>query len=52
MSLYNVLFGENEEATVLLGMIGATREDFGRYRDVYLNTEGNKIIVLTRVGGR
>ena len=51
MSLYNVLFGENADAVPLLGMIGVTRDDFQRYRDVYLNPEGNKITVLTRLGG-
>lgn len=51
MSLYNQLFGENEDAMALLGMLSLTRNDFQRYRDVYLNKEGNKIIVLTRLGG-
>ena len=51
MSLYNQLFGENEDAMALLGMLSLTRNDFQRYRDVYLNKEGNKIIVLTRIGG-
>lgn len=51
MSLYNVLFQENEDATVLLGMIGCTRNMFQRYRDVNLNKEGTVITVLTRLGG-
>lgn len=51
MSLYNKLFGENEDATALLGMLSLTRQDFERYRDVYLNKKGTKIIVLTRIGG-
>ena len=51
MSLYNKLFGENEDAIALLGMLSLTKQDFERYRDVYLNKEGTKIIVLTRVGG-
>ena len=51
MSLYNRLFGENEDAVALLGMINLTRNKFVRYRDVYLNKEGTKIIVLTRLGG-
>ena len=51
MSLYNQLFGEDENATALLGMIKVTRNDFGRYRDVHLNKEGTKIIVTTRLGG-
>lgn len=51
MSLYNKLFGENEDATALLGMLSLTRQEFERYRDVYLNKKGTKIIVLTRIGG-
>lgn len=51
MSLYNILFQENEDAMALLGMIGCTRNMFQRYRDVNLNTEGDTITVLTRLGG-
>lgn len=51
MSLYNLLFKENEEATALLGMIGCTREMFQRYRDVNLSTDGKTITVTTRLGG-
>lgn len=51
MSLYNRLFQENEDATALLGMISCTRDMFQRYRDVFLNVEGNVITVLTRLGG-
>ena len=52
MSLYNKLFGEHPDATALLGMIEVTRNDFKRYRDVYLNKEGNVITVITRLGGK
>jgi hypothetical protein len=51
LSLYNILFGENEDAMALLGMISCTRNIFQRYRDVYLNKEGTIITVLTRIGG-
>ena len=51
MSLYKQLFGENKDAVPLLGMLGLTRLSFERYRDVYLNKYGTKIIVLTRIGG-
>ena len=51
MSLYNRLFGENENAMPLLGMINTTRTQFQRYRDVFLNKEGTIITVLTRLGG-
>lgn len=51
MSLYNRLFGENEDATVLLGMLGLTRNSFGRYRDCFLNQDGKSITVISRIGG-
>ena len=51
MSLYNALFGENEEAPVLLGMLGVNKEYFNRYRDVELIENGTKIRVFTRLGG-
>lgn len=51
MSLYRTLFGENKDAVPLLGMIKMTRDSFDRYRDVYLNTQGTIIYVLTRCGG-
>ena len=51
MRLYTKLFGENPDATALLGMIGLTRPSFERYRDAYLNKYGTKIIVLARIGG-
>lgn len=51
MSLYNSLFGENEESHVLLGMIGVNKEYFNRFRDVDLIEGGTKIRVFTRLGG-
>lgn len=51
MSLYNFLFGENKNSDILLGVIGLCKKDFGRYRDIYLNPEGDTITVLTRLGG-
>lgn len=51
MSLYNRLFGENPDATILLGMLSLTRSSFGRYRDCFLNQSGNTITVITRIGG-
>lgn len=52
MSLYNILFGVNEEAPVLLGMIGTNKEYFSRFRDVELINNGTIIRVFTRTGGR
>ena len=51
MSLYNKLFGENKDAMALLGMIDLTRNDFQRYRDIWLNKSGTIITVLARIGG-
>lgn len=51
MSLYNMLFGVNEEMPVLLGMIGVNTDYFDRFRDVDLIENGTKIRVLTRLGG-
>lgn len=51
MSLYNQLFDENKDATALLGMLSLTRNDFARYRDVWLNKSGTIITVLARIGG-
>lgn len=49
--MYNMLFGENDLADVLLKMLNLTKEDCGRYRDCYLDIMGEKIIIYTRNGG-
>ena len=51
MSLYGRLFGENEEAPVILGFAGLTRGMFMRYRDCFLNPDGTIVTVITRIGG-
>lgn len=51
MSLYNRLFGENEEAHVLLGFVGLNKGIFMRYRDCFLNPEGTVVTVISRIGG-
>lgn len=51
MSLYNQLFDENPDASVLIGFLGLNKEIFGRYRNIFLNKAGDKIIVYTRCGG-
>lgn len=51
MSLYNTLFGMNEETPALLGMIGLNKEYFKRFRDIELIEKGTKIRVFTRLGG-
>ena len=49
MSLYNIVFGMNPDADKLLALLDATREDFGRFRNVYM--EDGYIVVHTRCGG-
>lgn len=49
MSLYNMLFGMNPDADRLLDLLGKTKEDFGRFRNV--SVEGKQIAVYTRCGG-
>lgn len=47
--LYNVLFGVNRQADVLLHLLGKDRSDFGRFRDAYITDK--HIVVYTRCGG-
>lgn len=49
MSLYNLLFGEGDHAGFLLKLLDAEREDFGRFRSVYVTD--THIVVHTRCGG-
>jgi hypothetical protein len=49
MSLYNMLFGTNPSADLLLAMLGITRNSVPRFRDCYLN--GDCIEIYTRTGG-
>lgn len=49
MSLYNMLFGVNQAAPVLLAVLGISHNDVPRFRDCYL-TDG-KIAIHTRTGG-
>lgn len=51
MSLYNILFGTNEEAPELLGMLGVNKEYFSRFRDIEIINGGTVIRVFTRLGG-
>lgn len=49
MSLYNMLFGMNPDADKMLALLGKTKEDFGRFRNVFM--EDGCIVVHTRNGG-
>lgn len=49
MSLYNMLFGVNAGAPLLLATLGLNVGDVPRFRDCYI--EGDKIVIYTRTGG-
>ena len=49
MSLYNMLFGVNPAAPVLLTVLGIELNNIPRFRDCFVN--GNEIVVHTRTGG-
>lgn len=51
MSLYNVLFGVNAAAPVLLAMLGIDANDVPRFRDCFLSEDRKKIVIHTRTGG-
>jgi hypothetical protein len=50
MSLYNALFDTTPYADALLMMLGINAERVPRFRDCYLNKDG-EIVILTRTGG-
>lgn len=49
MSFYNLLFGVNKSAPVLMATLGLTPADVPRFRDCFIN--GDKIVIHTRTGG-
>lgn len=51
MSLYNMLFGVNQMAPVLLGALGMSAGQVPRFRDCYLDSEKKRIVIHTRTGG-
>lgn len=48
MSLYNMMFGINADADRLLALLGYTRADCGRFRDIFVND--GFLIIHTRNG--
>ena len=48
--LYGMLFEENKEFGVLLGVLGLTKKQIGRYRDIFVTEDKQKIILFTRLG--
>ena len=51
MSLYNMLFGTNENTIELLKILNVDKMFFDRFRDIELTDDGKTIRVLTRTGG-
>ena len=51
MILYNMLFGANPHAAVLLAILDLTADKCGRFRDCYPSENGTEILVYTRNGG-
>lgn len=49
MSLYNMMFGQNPMSYLLLAALKLTPDDFGRFRDAWI--QDGKIAVYTRCGG-
>jgi len=49
MSLYNLLFGVNQLAPVLLKILGIKKEEIERFRDCFISN--GRIAVYTRTGG-
>jgi hypothetical protein len=50
MSLYNALFGVNQLAPFILLALGTTSDKVPRFRDAYINEDG-EMIIYTRTGG-
>jgi len=51
VSFYNMMFGMNRQADLLLAVIGLKRIDIERFRDVFASDDGTTITVYTRTGG-
>lgn len=49
MSLYNLLFGVNPTAPLLLAILGTDEVQVPRFRDCFL--KGDRIVIHTRTGG-
>ena len=51
MSLYNMMFGVNPLAKVLIKMLELKKDDVGRFRDIFYDKKKNLIVLYTRNGG-
>lgn len=51
MNMYNLLFGRNPNADILLAIIGLKRHEVERFRDCHMLQDEKQIVVYTRTGG-
>lgn len=51
MSFYSMIFGQNNQADLLLAVIGFRKHDVERFRDAHAEDGGKTISVYTRTGG-
>lgn len=49
--LYNLVFGVNPLAEILLHLLGVDYKTVQRFRDCFLNEAGTEIVIYTRTGG-
>lgn len=51
MTMYNLLFGKNPQAAMLLAVLGIKEHEVPRFRDVHADEDGKTIEIYTRMGG-
>lgn len=51
MSFYNMLFGMNPRADLMLAVLGLRKHEVERFRDAAADSDGRRILVYTRTGG-
>lgn len=51
MSFYNLLFGKNPLSEIVLKSLGISEGDVPRFRDAYIDSETNLLVIHTRTGG-
>lgn len=51
MSMYNMLFGNNPLAGVVLSALNLTPNDVPRFRDAYFDADEDRLVIYTRTGG-
>lgn len=51
MSIYRLTCGTNSLADLLLAALGTSRDNVPRFRDCYLSSDKQAIVIYTRTGG-